>query len=82
MTRSRFETEAETETAAAVARIFDECLDTTQIKLENFTQYARRQHLKRFLALYEVFKLALPVKGSIVECGVFRGFALMGLGQN
>jgi hypothetical protein len=37
----------------------------------------RRQHLKRFLALYEIFKLALPVKGSIVECGVFRGFGVM-----
>jgi Macrocin-O-methyltransferase (TylF) len=33
--------------------------------------------LKRFLAMYEIFKLILPVKGSIVECGVFRGFSLM-----
>jgi len=70
-------TEDEIESAAAVARIFDQCPDTTQIKLENFTKYVRRQHLKRFLALYEVFKLALPVKGSVVECGVFRGFGLM-----
>jgi hypothetical protein len=70
-------TEAETETAAAVSRIFDRCPDSTQIKLENFTKYVRRQHLKRFLALYEVFKLAMPVKGSVVECGVFRGFGLM-----
>jgi hypothetical protein len=70
-------TGAETESAAAVAGIFDSCPDSTQIKLENFTKYVRRQHLKRFLALYEVFKLAMPVKGSIVECGVFRGFGLM-----
>ena len=68
----------ETESAAAVAAIFERCTDPTQIKLENFTKYVRRQHLKRFLALYEVFKIALPVKGSIVECGVFRGFGLMG----
>ena len=27
--------------------------------------------------MYELFKLILPVKGSIVECGVFRGFSLM-----
>jgi hypothetical protein len=71
-------TEAEAETAAAVAGIFDRSPDSTQIKLENFTKYVRRQHLKRFLALYEVFKMVLPVKGSIVECGVFRGFGLMG----
>jgi hypothetical protein len=70
-------TEVERDAAAATARIFDQCSESTQIKLENFTKYVRRQHLKRFLALYEVFKLALPVKGSIVECGVFRGFGLM-----
>ena len=70
-------TEAETESAAAVARIFEQCPDTIQVKLESFTKYVRRQHLKRFLALYEVFKLAMPVKGSVVECGVFRGFGLM-----
>src|SRR5260370_17832925 len=27
--------------------------------------------------MYEICKLILPVKGSIVECGVFRGFSLM-----
>jgi len=71
-------TAAESESAAALAKLFDACPDSTQVKLENFTKYVRRQHLKRFLALYEIFKLALPVKGSVVECGVFRGFGLMG----
>ena len=70
-------TESERDSAAAVARIFDRCQDSTEVKLENFTKYVRRQHLKRFLALYEIFKLAMGVKGSIVECGVFRGFGLM-----
>src|SRR5262249_32027229 len=46
-------------------------------KLENFPKYVRRQHLKRFLAMYEVFKLAMPVKGSVIECGVYRGFSVM-----
>src|SRR5207247_394205 len=46
-------------------------------RLENFPKYVRRQHLKRFLALYEIFKLAMPAKGSVVECGVFRGFGVM-----
>src|SRR5260370_36657389 len=27
--------------------------------------------------MYEICKLILPVKGSIVECGVFRGFSVM-----
>jgi hypothetical protein len=33
--------------------------------------------LTRFLALYEVFKRALPVKGSVIEAGVNHGFGLM-----
>lgn len=37
--------------------------------------------MTRYAALYELFKLTLPVKGSIVECGVFRGFSLMTFAQ-
>ena len=48
-----------------------------EAKLENFPKYVRRQNITRFLALYEIFKLALPVKGSIVECGVNHGFGTM-----
>jgi hypothetical protein len=70
-------TEAELAVGRNIQRIFDECADNTEIKLENFPKYVRRQHLKRFLALYEIFKCVLPVKGSIVECGVYRGFGLM-----
>jgi hypothetical protein len=70
-------TEAERDAAKGTADIFEHCSDSVQVKLENFTKYVRRQHLKRFLAMYEVFKLALPVKGSIVECGVYKGFGLM-----
>ena len=72
-----FKTATEHETGKALERIFVNCPDGIETKLENFPKYVRRQHLKRFLALYELFKLALPVKGSIVECGVFRGFSLM-----
>ena len=60
-----------------IENIFLNNPDSVEVKLENFPKYVRRQHLKRFLALYEIFKLALPVKGSVVECGVFRGFGLM-----
>lgn len=72
-----FKTPAEQAVGPANARIFEQCSDSTDIKLEGFPKYVRRQHLKRFLAMYELFKLALPVKGSVVECGVFRGFGLM-----
>lgn len=73
----KFRTPAENEVGVNIARIFDSCPDSVEEKLENFPKYVRRQHLKRFLAMYEVFKLALPVKGSVVECGVFKGFGVM-----
>ena len=70
-------TEAERLAGSRIGEIFAGCPDSLEIKMENFTKYVRRQHLKRFLAMYEIFKLALPVKGSVVECGVYRGFGLM-----
>jgi hypothetical protein len=73
----KFRTPAEQEVGKNIERIFAASPDSVETKLENFPKYVRRQHLKRFLALYELFKLVLPVKGSIVECGVFRGFGLM-----
>ena len=76
-TTRKFRTPAELQVGGAIAEIFESCSDTVEVKLENFPKYVRRQHLKRFLAHYEIFKMALPVKGSIVECGVFRGFGFM-----
>lgn len=73
----QFRTEVEQEVGKINADIFENCSDSTEVKLETFPKYVRRQHLKRFLAMYEIFKLAMPVKGSVVECGVFRGFGLM-----
>jgi hypothetical protein len=74
---SDFRSEREREVGKNIEAIFNECPDSVEIKLQNFPKYVRRQHLKRFLALYELFKMIMPVKGSIVECGVFRGFGLM-----
>lgn len=48
------------------------------LRLSNFAKHVRRQDIARFLTRYELFKLALPVNGSIVECGVFAGGGLMG----
>ena len=70
-------TPTERQVSLNIERIFTASRDPIAVRLENFPKYVRRQHLKRFLALYEIFKLVLPVKGSIVECGVFRGFGLM-----
>ncbi len=72
-----FRTSVEKQVGQSIAGIFEQCTDPTEVKLENFPKYVRRVHLKRFLSLYEIFKLILPVKGSIVECGVFRGFGFM-----
>lgn len=44
---------------------------------DNFAKYVRRQELTRFLVRHELFKKILPLKGSIVECGVFSGNGLM-----
>jgi len=70
-------TGAEAKAGGKIARIFDDCRDPLAIKLENFPKYARRKTVTRFLALYEIFKKVSDVKGSIVECGVNRGFGIM-----
>jgi Macrocin-O-methyltransferase (TylF) len=70
-------TPAEAQVGSALARTFEDSVDTIESRLECFPRYARRKTITRFITLYELFKLALPVKGSIIECGVFRGFGLM-----
>lgn len=73
----KFRTETEQEVGGKIEAIFNRSPNPVEIRLENFPKYVRRQQLKRFLALYELFKLVLPVKGSIIDCGVFEGFSLM-----
>jgi hypothetical protein len=72
-----YRTATENEVGKEIEKIFLACSDSVETRLENFPKYVRRQHLKRFLAMYELFKRVLHVKGSVVECGVFRGFGLM-----
>jgi hypothetical protein len=45
-------------------------------RIEAFPRHVRRQDVARFLAKYELFKLALPVHGNVVECGVWAGGGL------
>lgn len=70
-------TEQERMVGPQVENVFNASTDPVEIRLENFPKYVRRQHLTRFLALYEIFKRIIRVKGSIVECGVNRGYGLM-----
>ncbi|WP_216361218.1 class I SAM-dependent methyltransferase [Caulobacter mirabilis] len=70
-------TEAEALEAPRNRALFEANPSSWETKMENFPKYVRRQNLTRFLALYEIFKRILPVKGSIVECGVNHGFGLM-----
>lgn len=72
-----FRTNEEREAVEAYARAFSCSRDDLKTKLANFPKYVRRQDLTRLLARYEIFKRVLNVKGSVVECGVFRGFGLM-----
>ncbi len=70
-------TTAEAEEASRNRALFEANPSSWETKLENFPKYVRRQNLTRFLALYELFKRVLPVKGSVIEGGVHNGFGLM-----
>src|SRR4051812_31568393 len=72
-----FRTAVEAEEASRNRECFDKNPDSWEKKLESFPKYVRRQNLTRFLALYEIFNRVLQVKGSVIECGVHRGFGLM-----
>ncbi len=70
-------TPAEQRVGPAIEAVFSNSRDSIEERIESFPKYVRRQHITRFLALYEIFKNVIDVKGSIVECGVWRGFGLM-----
>jgi hypothetical protein len=64
-----------------IAELFEASPDPVEVRLEHAPKFMRRKTVTRFLALYEIFKNVLEVKGSIVECGVHRGFGLMSWAQ-
>jgi hypothetical protein len=70
-------TKAEEAEASLNKACFEENPASWETKMENFPKYVKRQNLTRFLALYEVFKTVLDVKGSIIECGVNQGYGVM-----
>lgn len=76
-----FRTKTEQLVGQRLQSVFERCPDSFEKKLENFAKYTKRQNLTRFCAQYEIFKRVLGVKGSVVECGVFRGGTLMAWAQ-
>lgn len=70
-----FRTQVDHEVSKRLAEIFLETSLSTEDKLSCFPKYVPRINLKRFLILYELYKKVLPVKGSVVDCGVYRGFS-------
>ncbi len=72
-----FRTQHEQLEGSLNSAIFDKNPLPIEKRLENFPKYVRRQNLTRFITLYEIFKLVLGVKGSVIECGVNHGFGLM-----
>ena len=59
-----------------IRKFIGESKQTSKWIAANFAVYANRQDINRFLALHELFKLQMPIKGSIVECGVYGGSSL------
>lgn len=74
-------TKAEQEEREQNKVCFERNPESWEKKMEDFPKYVRRQNLTRFLALYEIFKRVINVKGSIIECGVYQGFGIMSWGK-
>jgi len=70
-------TQVEKDSEELTVALFTACQDAVADKLRVFPKYVTRQSLARFLSYYELMRMVLPVEGSIVECGVFRGGGLM-----
>jgi hypothetical protein len=69
-------TGGEQDATAALVAAFEDSPATLLQRLAAFPRHVRRQDLARFLVKYELFKLALPVHGSVVELGVHLGGGL------
>lgn len=75
--KNLYRTEIEKEVAKRYQNCWDNNNDSFGDKIQAFPKYVRRQDLTRFLAIYDIFKKVLNIKGSIIECGVNTGRGLM-----
>ena len=55
-------TEAERNESGLLRDVFKNNPSPWEVKMDNFPKYARRQTITRLLALYELFKIAMPRK--------------------
>lgn len=62
--------------AASEAELFERSAAPVAERLADFEKWVPRNALARFAVRYELFRRALGVKGSIVECGVRGGGGL------
>jgi len=60
-----------------LAQLFDASAASAELRLASFPAFVRHRYLARFLGLYEIFRHVVPVKGSVIECGVFQGGSLL-----
>src|SRR5882672_2277789 len=73
---SALHTTAEKNLAGELVDAFQNSALPLAQRLQNFPRHIRRQDIARFLAKFELFKLALSSHGSVVECGVMAGGGL------
>jgi hypothetical protein len=71
------QSEADLKQFEAVESIFNESAGNFSDKIDAFPKFASRQSIAKFLTKYEIYKMMLPVNGSIVECGVLHGGGTM-----
>jgi hypothetical protein len=64
-----------------IESFFHESPGTHAEKMASFAKYVPRQRLTDFLSLYEVFRKVLDIPGSVIDCGTWRGRALMAFAQ-
>ena len=57
--------------------LFENSEASIEVKLNNFPKYVSQRKIARFLTHYELFKMQLNVKVSIIDCGVFHGGSLL-----
>jgi len=70
-------TEQERALTTELGKLFETSYLSLTQRLRDFSRHTRRQDLSRFLAKYELFKISLPVNGSVIECGVYAGGGVM-----